>query len=207
MSQIPKSIILASFNLNKAREFGVLLQGISVEPMPSGFTLPEETGSTFYENAHLKAMAVRNQFIDHAAMFDGKVPWVMADDSGIEVAALAGAPGIYSSRYAGENATDVDNVNKLLTELSGKKDRRARFVCEIVAISPGGEELHAFGFLEGHIAHEPRGEFGFGYDPVFIPEGYSLTVSELSAEEKNRISHRARAAIDLLAQLRGGKSS
>ncbi len=204
---LPPSITLASANANKSREFEALLGGVRVEPMPSGFRLPEETGSGFNENARLKAMAVRDQFIARATAFDGKVPWVMADDSGIEVAALAGAPGIYSARYAGENATDVDNVSKLLEALEGKDDRRARFVCEIVAISPGGEQLHASGALEGGIARKPRGGFGFGYDPVFIPQGYSLTVSELSADEKNRISHRARAAQDLLNQLRGGKSS
>ncbi len=204
---LPPAITLASANANKSREFETLLSGVRVEPMPAGFKLPEETGHSFYENARLKAMAVREQFIARASAFDGKVPWVMADDSGIEVTALAGAPGIYSSRYAGENATDVDNVNKLLKALAGKEDRHARFVCEIVAISPGGEQLHATGALEGSIAAEPRGGFGFGYDPVFVPEGYSLTVSQLSADEKNRISHRARAALDLLEQLRGGKSS
>ncbi|MCL4310334.1 MAG: RdgB/HAM1 family non-canonical purine NTP pyrophosphatase [Actinomycetota bacterium] len=204
---MPTAITLASSNPNKAREFEALLEGIRVEPMPAGFSLPEETGSTFYENARLKAMDVREQFIGEATLGDGRVPWVMADDSGIEVAALAGAPGIFSSRYAGEDATDVDNVNKLLHELAGREDRRARFVCDLVLITPGGEVIHASGVLEGRIAEEPHGAFGFGYDPVFIPENHSLTVSQLSAEEKNRISHRARAALSLLDQLRGGKSS
>ncbi len=204
---IPKSITLASANSNKVREFGSLLSGILVEPMPESFNLPEETGSSFYENARLKALAVRDQYIRHASVLDGHIPWVMADDSGIEVAALAGAPGIFSARYAGENATDVDNVNKLLAELGEATNRQGRFVCEIVAVSPGGEELRSAGILEGRIAREPHGAFGFGYDPIFIPDGYELTVSELSADEKNRISHRARASFGLLEQLRGGKSS
>lgn len=176
------------------------MAGIHVEPMPAEFELPEETGATFYENSLLKAAAARERFLEQGAAL-----WIMADDSGIEVDALGGAPGIYSARYAGEEATDVDNVYKLLAELEGKDNRRARFVCEIACFAPDGAELRASGVLEGTIAREPHGAFGFGYDPVFIPENYSLTVSELSAEEKNRISHRARAARNLLAQLGGGK--
>ena len=197
----PKSVTLATSNRNKVREFEALMEGIHLEAMPDSFELPEETGQTFHENARLKAVAVREQFMAHAGVLDGNVPWVMADDSGLEVPALAGAPGIYSSRYAGKDATDVDNVNKLLHQLGSSKDRRARFVCEIICISPEGVEYKSSGVLEGIIAAEPHGEFGFGYDPVFIPEGYRLTVSELSAEKKNRISHRARAAHSLLTQL------
>ena len=197
----PKSITLATSNRNKVREFEALMEGIHLEAMPDSFELPEETGLTFHDNARLKAVAVREQFMAHAGVLDGNVPWVMADDSGLEVPTLAGAPGIYSSRYAGEDATDVDNVNKLLHQLGASKDRRARFVCEIVCFSPEGVEHKSSGVLEGIIASEAHGEFGFGYDPVFVPEGYRLTVSELSAEEKNRISHRARAAHSLLTQL------
>ncbi|MEW6019824.1 MAG: RdgB/HAM1 family non-canonical purine NTP pyrophosphatase [Pseudomonadota bacterium] len=193
-------MVLASSNPNKAREFVPLLEGIGVEPMPAGFELPEETGSTFYENARLKADSVRAQFLER----DGQAPWVMADDSGIEVDALGGAPGIYSSRYAGEDATDRDNLEKMLRELEGREDRSARFVCEIVALDPEGRELRGTGRFEGNIAESPRGASGFGYDPVFIPEGKELTVAEIPAEEKNRISHRARAARSLLAQLLGG---
>jgi len=178
------------------------MEGISVEPLPAGFELPEETGTTFYENAHLKAMAVRDQYLAQS----GSAPWIMADDSGIEVDALGGAPGIYSSRYAGEDATDRDNVAKLLAELAGKTDRAARFVCELVCFSPEGAELSFAGKFEGTIAEEPHGEFGFGYDPVFIPEGYTLTVSQIPADEKNRISHRARAARGLLVRLGGGEA-
>lgn len=202
---LAKKIILATANPNKAREFEALMEGIHVEPMPPSFELPEETGTTFEENARLKAQAVRERYLQRAIVMDGTPPWVMADDSGIEVSALAGAPGIYSSRFAGDDATDVDNVNKLLRDLSGSDDRSARFVCVIVCYLPQGQEFVARGELKGTIAPEPHGEFGFGYDPVFIPDKYLLTVSQLSAEEKNRISHRARAVQSLLAQLGGGE--
>lgn len=201
---LPEKIILATGNPNKAREFEPLLDGIRVAAMPGGFELPPETGSTFEENARLKVEAIRAQYLAQITAPGETAPWIMADDSGIEIKAFAGAPGIYSARYAGEDATDVDNVSKLLAELKGNDDRRARFVCVIVCHSPGGEELVARGDFPGTIATQAHGEFGFGYDPVFIPDDYSLTVSQLSAEEKNRISHRARAAHSLLAQLRGG---
>ncbi|MHB1389634.1 MAG: RdgB/HAM1 family non-canonical purine NTP pyrophosphatase [Thermoleophilia bacterium] len=194
------TIILATGNANKAREFAALMRGVTVEPMPSGFELPEETGSTFYENSRLKAAAVRQQYLER----DNHAPWVMADDSGLAVAALDGAPGIYSARWAGPDATDIDNVHKLLRELGDEEDRRANFICDIVCFDPDGAELRATGVFEGSIAREPHGDFGFGYDPVFVPEGHSLTVAEISAEDKNRISHRARAARSLLALLGGG---
>jgi XTP/dITP diphosphohydrolase len=171
--------------------------------MPEGLTLPPETGTTFEANARLKARAIHDQ-LRQAAGVGEPVPWVMADDSGIEVAALDGAPGIYSARYAGEEATDTGNVDKLLAELEGKKDRRAHFVCVLVLVDPEGEELVTKGVFNGNIAHEAGGKGGFGYDPVFIPDNYSLKVSELSAEDKNRISHRARAALGMLEKLRGG---
>lgn len=199
----PKTIILATGNPNKAREFEALMEGIEVEPMPAGFELPPETGKSFYENARLKALAVHDQYT--ARRGAGGAPWVMADDSGIEVKALGWAPGIYSARYAGDDATDSGNVDKMLAELAGVGDRSARFVCVIVCLAPGGDEYVAEGVFPGRITAEPRGESGFGYDPIFIPDGYSLTVAELSAEEKNRISHRARAARDLLKKLRSGK--
>ena len=195
----PERIILATGNPNKAREFEQLFEGIHIDPMPESFVLPPETGGDFEANARLKVEAVRKQYLA-----DDSIPWIMADDSGLEVSALGGAPGIYSARYAGEDATDVDNVNRLLDELSDASDRSAHFVCVIVCWSPDGREFVARGDFDGEIAREPHGAFGFGYDPVFIPDKYSLTVSELSAEEKNHISHRARAARILQAQLRGG---
>ena len=214
------TIVIATSNVNKAREFAALLPGIEVLPMPEGIKLPEETGTTFEENARLKAVAVRNQLLEirggplsNEALYPSGpnvTPaaragvWVMADDSGLEVDALGGAPGIHSARYAGEAATDIDNVDKLLAELEGQEDRRARFVCVLVCVTETGRELVARGDFEGTIAEAPRGRRGFGYDPVFIPLKKKLTVSEIPAEEKNRISHRARAAHSLLAQLRGG---
>ena len=219
------TIIVATSNPNKAREFATLLPGIEVLPMPEGIELPEETGATFEENARLKAFAVRDQLLGRpggplaaAEKFSpesdrapenmppglrGRV-WVMADDSGLEVDALGGAPGICSARYAGEDATDTGNVDKLLAELKGRRDRGARFVCVLVCVSATGDELVAHGYFEGAIAEAPRGRSGFGYDPVFIPADSSLTVAEISADEKNRISHRARAAYSLLTKLRGG---
>lgn len=196
-------IILASGNPNKAREFDAIMKEIAVLSMPEGFTLPPETATTFEANARLKARAVHDQLVA-AAVGGEEVPWVMADDSGIVVDALDGAPGIYSARYAGEHASDEENVDKLLAELEGAADRSARFVCVLVAVAPDGSEVVAEGLFEGQIAHEPGGTSGFGYDPVFIPEKKVLKVSELSAEEKNRISHRARAALSLLEKLRGG---
>jgi len=206
-------ILVATSNPNKAREFAALLPGIEVLPMPGSIELPEETGSTFEENALLKARDVREQLLKMDDRLAETVPepaaggrvWVMADDSGLEVDALGGAPGIYSARYAGEDATDIDNVNLLLSELEGRTDRTARFVCVLACVAiDSGEELVVRGDFEGSIADAPRGRSGFGYDPVFIPENKTLTVSQISAEEKNRISHRARAAHSLLAQLRGG---
>ncbi|MBI5869770.1 MAG: RdgB/HAM1 family non-canonical purine NTP pyrophosphatase [Actinobacteria bacterium] len=198
-------IIVATSNPNKAREFAMLLPGVEVLPMPEGIELPEETGTTFEENARLKARSVLEKLRDMNVRLEpsGKL-WVMADDSGIEIDALGGAPGIYSARYAGEDATDIDNVEKLLKELEGREDRGARFVCVLVCVAETGEELVANGYFEGNIADSPHGQSGFGYDPVFIPLEKTLTVAQISAEEKNRISHRARAAHRLLAQLRGG---
>ncbi|MEK6537253.1 MAG: RdgB/HAM1 family non-canonical purine NTP pyrophosphatase [Actinomycetota bacterium] len=199
-SQEKTTIIVATSNPNKTREFASLLPGVNVLPMPEGIVLPEETGTTFEENARLKARSVRDQISEWP---NGNV-WVMADDSGIEVDAFGGAPGIYSARYAGEDATDADNVARMLAELEGRDDRGARFVCVLVCVSAAEEELVAHGYFEGTIAGAPRGRTGFGYDPIFIPLDKKLTVAEISADEKNRISHRARAAHNLLAKLRGG---
>ena len=126
---------------------------------------------------------------------------MLADDSGIEAAALGGAPGVYSARYAGDGATDAQNLAKLLGALRGGDDRRVRYVAELVAIAPDGRELRARGELRGTLAAEPRGGGGFGYDPAFVPEGETRTVAEMSAAEKDAISHRARAAALLRPQL------
>ena len=184
-------IVLASGNAHKARELGRLLEGWDVETFAGG--LPEETGETFVENARLKARHV------HAAV--GGAEWVLADDSGIEAAALQGAPGVRSARYAGEDATDEQNLAKLMGALAESDDRRVRYVAELVAIAPGGGEVSARGELTGTLAAAPRGTGGFGYDPAFVPDGETRTVAEMSPGEKDAISHRARAARTLLPLL------
>ncbi|HET7172000.1 MAG TPA: RdgB/HAM1 family non-canonical purine NTP pyrophosphatase [Gaiellales bacterium] len=184
-------IVLASGNAHKARELGRLLEGWDVETFAG--ELPEETGQTFVENARLKARHV------HAALGGGE--WVLADDSGIEAAALGGVPGVRSARYAGEDATDEQNLAKLIGALDGADDRRVRYVAELVAIGPGGGEVTARGELAGTLAAAPRGTGGFGYDPAFVPDGESRTVAEMSPDEKDAVSHRARAARALREKL------
>jgi XTP/dITP diphosphohydrolase len=186
-----RRIVLASGNAHKAVELARVLPGWTVVPYEG--ELPEETGETFVANALLKARHV------HRAIGGGA--WVLADDSGIEAAALGGAPGVRSARYAGADATDAQNLHKLLAALRDQDDRRVRYVAELVAISPDGRELHARGELRGTLAAQPRGSGGFGYDPAVVPEGETRTVAEMSAAEKDAVSHRARAAAALLIQL------
>jgi len=182
--------ILCSRNRHKARELEELLPGWEIEPLDRD-DYPPETGATYYENARIKADFGRRS---------APGEWVLAEDSGIEVAALGGRPGLHSARYAPEGAPAIA---KLLGELKGVEDRRARYVSELVALSPDGEELRGTGVLEGRIAREPRGSGGFGYDPVFVPDGEELRVAELGDDWKNRNSHRARSAKALLAALAG----
>jgi len=186
-----RRIVLASGNAHKAVELGRVLPGWDVQAFCG--ELPEETGDTFVANALLKAR--------HVFAATGGDDWVLADDSGIEAAALGGVPGVRSARYAGEDATDEQNLAKLLAALAGRDDRRVRYVAELVAIAPGGEELHARGELTGTLAEAPRGSGGFGYDPAFVPDGETRTVAEMSPEEKDAMSHRARAAAALRPQL------
>ena len=186
-----RRIVLASGNAHKAVELGRVLPGWDVQAFCG--ELPEETGDTFVANALLKAR--------HVFAATGGDDWVLADDSGIEAAALGGVPGVRSARYAGEDATDEQNLAKLLAALAGRDDRRVRYVAELVAIAPGGEELHARGELTGTLADAPRGSGGFGYDPAFVPDGETRTVAEMSPEEKDAMSHRARAAAALRPQL------
>jgi len=176
---------LASRNANKLRELGALLPGWELEALDADDYPPEE-GVTYYENARAKAQFGRERIADE---------WVLGEDSGLEVAALGGRPGILSARYAPEGD---EAIAKLLGELRGVEDRRARYICELVALSPDGGEVRGTGVLEGRIAEEPRGSEGFGYDPVFIPEGDERTVAELGNEWKSLNSHRARAAHALL---------
>jgi XTP/dITP diphosphohydrolase len=173
--------LLCSRNAHKSRELEVLLPGWTIEPLDAN-DYPPETGDSYYANARGKA-----------AFGHDRVPgaWTIGEDSGIEVAALGGRPGIESARYAPEGAPAIA---KLLGELTDVDDRNARYVSELVAIAPDGEEFRGSGIVTGRIAHEPRGSEGFGYDPVFVPDGESRTVAELGDAWKARNSHRARAA-------------
>jgi XTP/dITP diphosphohydrolase len=179
--------ILASRNANKARELERLLPGWTIEPLDRD-DYPPETGATYYDNAALKARFGR----EHA---DG---WVLAEDSGLEVEALGGRPGVHSARYAPEGAPAVA---RLLGELEGVEQRAAHYVCELVLLAPDGRELRGTGTLEGRIAREPAGSEGFGYDPIFIPEGEKRAVAELGNDWKTAHSHRASAARALLRAL------
>ena len=183
----PERAVLASGNPHKARELERLLPGWTIEPLDRD-DYPAETGTTYYENAALKARFGRK----HA---DG---WVLGEDSGVEVDALGGRPGVMSARYAPEGAPAVA---RLLGELGGVDERGARYVSELVLLAPDGGELRGTGTLEGRISHEPAGSEGFGYDPIFIPEGEDRTVAELGDGWKAEHSHRARAARSLLQAL------
>ncbi len=176
------------------------MPGWTVELLPGG-PLPDEIGVTFYENARAKA-----EFGHGRSAASG---WVAGEDSGLEVDALGGRPGVRSARYAGENASDAANVAKLLRELEGvpPASRTARYVCELVCLGPGGDELRGSGTLGGAIAAAPRGKDGFGYDPVFVPAGESRTVAELGIDWKADHSHRAQAARALAALLRARSHS
>jgi len=200
--QVPNRIVLASANPKKVAELRSILAeldvrtaaGVPVELMPRPADVPEvvEDASDFVGNARLKAVAL--------AEATGSV--ALADDSGLVVDALGGAPGVRSARYAGEGAGDVDNVERLLAELSGVADRSARFVCVLVLRSPDGAELVVDGRVEGRIAVSPAGDAGFGYDPVFVPaEGDDRSFAEMDPAEKSAISHRGRALRALVAAL------
>lgn len=190
-------LILATQNAHKAKEFSRLLApyGVNVIPMTAAgvFELPPEDGTTFAENAAIKARAV----------FAATGGAVLADDSGLTVDALSGAPGVYSARYAGEGASSEDCIRKLLLELRDipKNKRTARFVCALVLIEPdGSEHLFEESSNEGTIAFSPRGDSGFGYDPVFLVGDHSF--AELTPEEKDRVSHRGKALRRLAAWFR-----
>ena len=192
-------LVVATRNRHKTREIQnilgpeFLVRDLGAHPEVSEI---RESGTSFEENAKLKALAASRQL----------PALVIADDSGLEVDALGGAPGIYSARYAGANATDTDKIDKLLRELApvraAEDGRRARFRC-VVALARNGNLLGTFeGIVEGSIADEARGDSGFGYDPIFIPEGLKQTFGELPTEVKNTISHRAKAIRALADRLR-----
>jgi XTP/dITP diphosphohydrolase len=185
-------LVLASANPDKAREIAALLPGVEVAPRPATVGDVEETGATLEENARLKARAVADATGEPA----------VADDTGLEVAALGGAPGVHSARYAGEGATYRDNVEKLLAALDGVADRRARFRTVALVYFPDGREVLTEGVADGVITETPRGEGGFGYDPVFVPaDGGGRTFAELRPEEKEAVSHRGRAFRALAVRL------
>lgn len=180
-------IIAATNNKGKVKEiksiFGAL--GLEVSSLhDEGFDIEvEETGDTFEKNALIKARAV--------AMLTDDI--VMADDSGLCIDALDGRPGVYSARYAGENATDADKINKVLEEMSDKSDRRANFMTAVAVVLPDGTELVTTGEVKGQILTEPVGENGFGYDPIFLSDELKKSFAQATDEEKNSVSHRGRA--------------
>jgi XTP/dITP diphosphohydrolase len=184
------TVLIATTNQHKLQEYGGIFAGLPIELRSLrdvGITDDvEETGSTFAENAMLKA--------SYYAQRSGMV--TLADDSGLEIAALNGEPGIYSHRYAGPNATDADRNNLVLKKLEGVPfhERLARFVCTIALVRPDGTSELVEGILPGVIEFEPRGTYGFGYDPIFYLLDENVTLAELPPERKNQISHRARAA-------------
>jgi XTP/dITP diphosphohydrolase len=185
-------VVLATGNPDKATELAGLLPGAEVGVAPARFEA-DESGATLLQNAWLKAAALRPEVPPDAL--------VVADDSGLAVRALDGRPGVFSSRYAGPDASYEDNWRRLLGELEGAADRRAAFLCVLVGLGGDGDVLVASGVCPGEIAAAPRGERGFGYDPVFVPEGTGRTMAEMTAEEKAAVSHRGRAARRLAALL------
>ena len=189
--EISMKVIAATHNKGKLKEFNEILNKLGFEVISqkdSGIDIePEENGKTFAENSLIKARAIK-ELCEYA---------VLADDSGLCVDALDGAPGVYSARYAGENATDADRIAKLLCELEGKYNRKAKFVSSIAFILPNGEEIVTEGEVHGTITNEASGEGGFGYDPVFLSDELGKTFGDATAEEKNSISHRGRDLLKL----------
>ena len=197
-----RRIVLATANPDKAREIVDALAGLDLELIPRPDTVPDvdETGSTLLANARLKAAALRDATGEDA----------LADDTGLEVDALGGAPGVFSARYAGEDATYEDNVTKLVAEMEAarRNARTARFRTVLVLAGADGSELTVDGVAEGVIADAPRGTEGFGYDPVFVPAGgKGRTFAEMSLAEKQALSHRGRALRALAARLREAAAS
>jgi XTP/dITP diphosphohydrolase len=194
MSDLPR-LILATRNAHKTGEIRSMLEGRFEVGDVTGFPdCPEieETGTTFLENARLKALGI-SRWMPGA--------WVLSDDSGLEVDALDGAPGVWSSSFGGEEGNHARNNARLLAELDGVANRRARFRCTMVLAKAGIEQAHFHGTAEGRIIAATRGSGGFGYDPLFIPEGYQETFAELGEAVKNSLSHRARALAQVIGYL------
>ncbi|MFD2759580.1 XTP/dITP diphosphatase [Lentibacillus juripiscarius] len=189
-----KEIIIATKNAGKAKEFKSFfsayhIEAISLSELDKDIDDIEETGTTFEENAAIKAQSIAGMM---------RCP-VLADDSGLMIDALNGRPGVYSARYAGEQKDDQANIDKVLYELKGvgASERTARFVCVLAVAIPGEPAIFKKGSCEGTIAFSEAGENGFGYDPIFIPNGYNKTMAQLSSAEKNKISHRKNAIVQL----------
>ncbi|GAM12120.1 XTP/dITP diphosphatase [Mesobacillus selenatarsenatis] len=184
-----ESVIIATKNIGKAKEFEKLFlpKGLAVKTLLDYPEIEdvEETGTTFEENAILKAETIANNLGVR----------VIADDSGLEIDALEGRPGVYSARYAGSEKNDENNIDKVLEELQGvpERERTARFCCALAMAEPGKETVTVFGTCEGRILNERRGSNGFGYDPIFFVETEGKAMAELASDEKNKISHRANA--------------
>lgn len=199
-----KQIIIATKNKGKAKEFRHFfaehhIEALSLLDLANDIPDVEETGLTFVDNAKLKAETI--------ALLLNKP--VLADDSGLIVDKLDGRPGIYSARYAGEGKSDVANMHKVLEELTGTalEERTARFTCALAIATPGKETFTRLGYCEGVIALAEEGTKGFGYDPIFIPKGYSKTMAEISSAEKNNISHRRNAMVQLAEWIIGYKTT
>lgn len=191
-------LVLASHNTGKLKEFNALFASFGCEVLSQaalGVPSPEESGLTFIENALLKAR--------HASQATG-LP-ALADDSGLVVPALDGEPGLYSARYAGLNASDADNIERLLERLADASDtdRRGYYICALALLRHANDPdpIIAIGTWHGELLHTPRGQGGFGYDPIFLPEGGEQTAAEMDPAIKNEISHRGKAVAHLLAQL------
>lgn len=190
-------LVVATRNPGKVREYAELLEGynfnlLSLDDVGVEIEV-EETGTTFSENALLKVFG----YSDASGML------TIADDSGLEIDALGGAPGVYSARYGGEGLTDAQRYRKVLSEMKDVPliDRTARFRCVLAVVRPGDTVYTAEGTLEGHIAFESKGSNGFGYDPIFHVDGFRMTLAQLDPSRKNRISHRAKAIEELLPTL------
>jgi len=194
---MPQTVVIATGNAGKVSEFNTILKDGTFSFLASkdiGFYEEiEETAQTFKGNAEIKAKAVFEYVSSKHKDY-----WVIADDSGLEVEALGGRPGVFSARYAGENASGKDRYTKLLKEMEGLANRNARFVCCLCLIRPGSPPEFFEGECKGTILAEPRGNGGFGYDPVFLPQGYTKGFGEMSDKEKNALSHRGRAIKNML---------
>ncbi len=194
-----ETLVIATHNPGKLREIAELIEPFGIDVVSAsdlGLPEPEETGTTFAENAALKA---------HAAAADSGHP-ALADDSGLAVAALEGAPGIFSARWAGPSKDFTAAMARVERELekTGADTRRAAFVCALCLADPDGRERAFEGRIEGHLTWPPRGDKGFGYDPMFVAAGYEITFGEMEAAEKHKISHRARAFAKLVRDVFGG---